>query len=69
MMVMNADGSGLTPIPNGGTHPSWSPDGTRIAFHAYDGTWWHVYVMNADGSNVIQLGTGPADGLMPAWGR
>ena len=39
----------------------WSPDDSTILFHSADnlhGTY-HVYTMNADGSNVIQLTTEP----------
>ena len=33
LQVVNADGTGLTPLPNdeGATSPAWSPDGTRLA--------------------------------------
>jgi Tol biopolymer transport system component len=41
-------------------HPTWSPNGTKIAFAAYPG--WpdfdakeQIYVMNADGSGKVQL--------------
>lgn len=49
---------------------TWSPDGDRIAFvsatdfRTNDGT---IYVMNADGSGVAQLTTGPSDNRQPAW--
>jgi Tol biopolymer transport system component len=43
---MNADGSDQVQR-SGGTSPSWSPDGTRIAFAAAGG----ISIMNADGSN------------------
>jgi TolB protein len=71
--VMAADGSGqrrLTRSPSDGNnaaysaHPTWSPDGKRIAFtrsEALRGR--HVYVMAADGSGQRQL----ADGFDPAW--
>jgi TolB protein len=68
--VMNADGTGQTRlttivhdpsfIHGGDMHPSWSPDGTKIAFASYrDATSTsynpEIYVMNADGSGITRL--------------
>ena len=53
--------------------PVWSSDGKRIAFVSVRGDKYHyvaIYVMNVDGTNVIQL-TNELSGLMeafdPAW--
>ena len=62
--VMDADGKNrtqLTDHPTGDRHPSWSPDGQRIAVDSFrDGA---IYVMDADGKNQTQL-TG---GWFPSW--
>lgn len=39
--------------------PAWSPDGRRIAFHADREGSRDIYVMDADGSNVVQLTSDP----------
>jgi Tol biopolymer transport system component len=66
--VMNPDGTGVTRLTNNTANdlaPSWSPDGSKIAFHVdYDAP--DVYVMNADGSGVTQL-TYAGDDYGPAW--
>ena len=44
------------------TDPAWSPDGAHIAFASNTDGNYDIYVMNADGSGVIQLtddGAGP----------
>jgi hypothetical protein len=51
--------------------PSWSPDGTKIAFVAYrDGQDADIYVMNADGSGKIDITNDPfgAHDNEPDWG-
>ena len=78
--VMNADGGNQTrltvyqPNLNDCVEPTWSPDGTKIAFAStellVDGGVSvpdDIYVMNADGSNLINL-TGSADhDSAPTW--
>ena len=36
-------------------NPAWSPDGKKIAFDSDRDGNWEIYVMNADGSNPINL--------------
>jgi TolB protein len=66
--LLSADGSrfvNLSNNPEDDLHPSWSPDGQRIAFasgHYVSGPnprlVRHIYVMNADGSGRTQLTNG-----------
>lgn len=65
VFTMNPDGSGVVKLTNSkgysGT-PSWSPDGTKIAFDSDLGQHPQkqgIYVMDADGSNVRRVTTLP----------
>jgi Tol biopolymer transport system component len=56
--VMNAGGGGEMRLTESGTSdvsPSWSPDGSRIAFISDRSGSVQVYVMNADGSAETRL--------------
>jgi len=79
--VANADGSGKTNLTNEGTQRhfpnfAWSPDGTKIAFDSarsgeMDSAGKHynvdIYVMAADGSNVVRLTTNSEADEYPVW--
>ena len=53
--------------PNG-TKPTWSSDGTQIAFQSNrEGGQDDIYVMNPDGSNVVNLTRHPWEDRAPAW--
>ena len=63
--VMKPDGSGDRPVIPNGSSPSWSPDGTRIAFlrntrPRANRPTYRVFVANADGTNAKQLTSAPA---------
>ena len=58
--IMKADGTNLknltnTPPPKSEWVPTWSPDGQRIAFASDRDGDSEVYVMNNNGSNLVQL--------------
>ncbi|MFC2030734.1 DUF885 family protein [Chloroflexota bacterium] len=68
--LMNADGSGLmllTDIGGGNTSPTWSPDGTRLAFDSTRDGDHEIYVINADGSHPVNLSQHPAHDTSPSW--
>jgi hypothetical protein len=46
--------------------PAWSPDGTKIAFASDRDGVFDIFVMDADGSNVVNLTSG-AGGTQPSW--
>ena len=59
--TVRSDGSGLTNLTNHPAyddHPFWSPDGARIAFESNRSGSTQIYVMDADGSDVIQVTDG-----------
>ena len=63
--VMDGDGGNevrLTDNPGFDAEPSWSPDGNRIAFNRGH----HIYVMDSDGQNLMQLSERFTD-REPAW--
>jgi Tol biopolymer transport system component len=51
--------------------PAWSPDGTKIAFHATrEGNFdagYDIYVMNANGTGQTRLTAGSENDYDPAW--
>ncbi len=72
MYVMNANGSGAIRLTNTPTavegHPTWSPDGTQVAFHAsVSSRNWDIYVVNVDGSNMRTIVNSPQVDAGPAW--
>ena len=75
LYVVNPDGSGLrrlTPWGMDAGTPSWSPDGSRIAFssldHAVIDRPSQVFLIDPDGSNLTQLTSGrTAASFWPAW--
>ena len=67
---MNADGSAQTRLTDNDAtdvSPSWSPDGSRIAFASDRDGNPEIYVMNADGSGQTSLTNNLADDVYPSW--
>jgi len=58
----------LTSTDAANLRPTWSPDHTKVAYQSNrDGTY-HIYVMDADGTNTKQISSGNTiDDRHPAW--
>jgi Tol biopolymer transport system component len=69
--TVNADGSGGTTLLADGTsddrEPSWSPDGSRLAFLSDRDGNPEIYVMNANGSDQTRLTNNEHLDGEPAW--
>jgi Tol biopolymer transport system component len=65
----NLNGSGAMKVIENASctnnRPSWSPDGTRMAFSSPNNESPGIYVANADGSNLVRLTT--TRDAFPSW--
>jgi hypothetical protein len=60
VFTMRRDGTAVTQVTSSEQDkaiPVWSPDGTRIAFFAVDGSSSELYTMRADGGDVVRVTT------------
>src|SRR5687768_9648341 len=62
ILVLNLADWSVTILPVNGQSPAWSPDGLKLAFAADE-----LYVMDADGSNVVQITSNMGFVGQPTW--
>ena len=69
--VIDADGSNVELLTGPDklidAYPTWSPDGTRLAFASNRDGNWELYTMDVDGSNIQHLTNTPATEYGPDW--
>jgi len=70
--VVNADGENLENLTSDPQRfhefPSWSPDGSQIAYHSYvQGGEGDIFIMNADGSGKINVTNSTTGEWWPDW--
>jgi TolB protein len=71
LFFVNADGTGLRRLTDDEARelsPSWSPDGSKLAFSSDKGGVRQIYVMNADGSGLTEVTSGEDPAAFPACG-
>jgi Tol biopolymer transport system component len=68
MTIEESEARRISPRGLPGSSPAWSPDGSRIAFTVDRNQHSEIWVMEADGSNPVQLTDTPEGGNQhPEW--
>ena len=58
----------LSELVGEGSFPSWSPDGSRIAFHSNrNSNQYDILIADTNGENIERLTYSPTDDFGPAW--
>lgn len=67
--TIQPDGTGIRRLTRTGdnAHPTWNPSGTRLAFDSARSGNRDVYIMNADGSHVVQITKRETSETAPSW--
>ena len=67
LWVMNADGSNPRELAANASGPTWSPEGSRLAYFSSNLLDPHIRVINVDGTGDRRLTTEPLAAFQPAW--
>jgi Tol biopolymer transport system component len=69
--TMNADGSGTvrltTTASNDEKQPTWSADGTKVAYYTSRHGVWQIYTINADGTGETRITNTASNEYFPDW--
>lgn len=65
--IMNADGDNQRSLGIEGGSAKWSPDGTRLVYHAMKNDNYDIYTCSIDGTDEQQLTSTAPGELTPAW--
>ena len=66
--VVNADGTNRRAVSSlYGVYPTWSPDGSKIAFQGFRSGAHQIYTVNPDGTGETQLTNSSRDNYGPEW--
>jgi Tol biopolymer transport system component len=57
----------ITDVDAEATHPTWSPNGDRIAYQAFSDHYYHIWTIAPDGSDARVVTEGAFDHREPAW--
>ena len=63
IFLMGIDGTGVVRVRSTGQHPTWAPDGSKLAF--VDGG--NIWTMNPDGTSATQLTTNLSGPYLLQW--
>lgn len=67
VQIMNADGSNVTLVTHDGRNPTWSPDGSTIAFTSNRDLDTAIFLVNSDGSNERRRTAVGSDEAVARW--
>jgi len=70
VQTMNLDGSGVVTLTSGSHgfgHPTFSPDGSKVAYHEFDGTHYRIIVQPSNGGSATTLTSSADNAYNPVW--
>lgn len=65
--LLHINEQGVESSLTAGVNPSLSPDGKSIVFSMQAGHSWHLFMVDVDGSNLIQLTNSRSVDVQPSW--
>ncbi|WP_198507391.1 TolB family protein [Mariprofundus ferrinatatus] len=65
--LLHISEEGVVSTLTAGVNPSLSPNGKSIVFSMQAGKSWHLFMVNVDGSNLIQLTNSRSIDVQPTW--